>query len=267
MKQESVTRPSAAGRTELLSRLAGLLALAALAAGCGGDDEGILGRGSEHMKLNADVPATLDDPGKAGSAPPANSTFAELDELSRRRQHGDPAPPPPPADIEIIDFDDVVKMAQEAEQAGDMERARQYYLAAQNLVADSGPEEWRRAGIMRTLGFFYQMKYGNSQLAIEAFEEYIRLQEIAHGPNSNQVADALIDLTGIYNQMGRKESSLALYERAAAIREKNDGPDSRSLAQILGWWADILRQLGREGEARPLFDRHKRILADLEKTQ
>lgn len=243
--------------------LLGVLALAALTAGCGEGEEGIMGKGSEHMKLNADVPATL-DPAPADSGQPVNGAFARLDELSRRTAGADAAVPPPPPPIEIIDFDQVVEMAREAEKADDMERARQYYLAALNLVVDSGPEEWRHAGIMRTLGFFYHFKYGNTELAIEAFDEYIRLQEQAHGPESNQVADALIDLTGVYNQIGRHGESLALYERAAKIREKNDGPNSRSLAQVLGWWADILRQTGREGEAKPLFERHKKILADLE---
>ena len=103
---------------------------------------------------------------------------------------------------------------------------------------------------------------GKFAQAVPLAQQVLAIREKALGPEHPDVALALNNLAGLYDDQGRYAEAEPLYKRALAIYEKALGPDHPDVAQALNNLALLHRHQGRYAEAEPLY---KRALAIYEK--
>ncbi len=103
---------------------------------------------------------------------------------------------------------------------------------------------------------------GKFAQAVPLAQQVLAIREKALGPEHPDVALALNNLAGLYDDQGRYAEAEPLYKRALAIYEKALGPDHPDVALALNNLAALYDKQGRTAEAEPL---HKRALAVFEK--
>jgi tetratricopeptide (TPR) repeat protein len=86
-------------------------------------------------------------------------------------------------------------------------------------------------------------------------ERALAIDEAVYGPDHPEVAIGLINLAGIWRDLGQLATARPLAERALAIDEAAYGPDHPEVATDLINLAGIWRDLGQLATARPLAER------------
>jgi tetratricopeptide (TPR) repeat protein len=108
----------------------------------------------------------------------------------------------------------------------------------------------------------YLLTQGQPNAAYPLFEQALRLNEAAHGPDDPSVAAGLNNLAVTLTQQGRAADARPLLERALRIDQAAHGPDHSTVAQDLNNLATVLYQLGQPDEAQQLLRQALRIDED-----
>ncbi len=95
---------------------------------------------------------------------------------------------------------------------------------------------------------------GRKEEAAHYFEQALAIREEAHGPPHPTMADDLVHLAELYQELGQYAEALPLLKRALAIWERNL-PDHPIVATCLEKLASLYWELGQYAEALPLLKR------------
>jgi tetratricopeptide (TPR) repeat protein len=118
-------------------------------------------------------------------------------------------------------------------------------------AAEPGAPEWRTLSAQADDLY----REGQTDRALEAYGQALKLAEEALGPDHPDVASVLNGFGYLYYRQKRYAEAEPLYKRALEIRDKAFGPDTLDLAWSLFNLGDVYRDQDRYAEAEPLFKR------------
>ena len=126
------------------------------------------------------------------------------------------------------------------------------------IAAANFPDEDNRVGaaVLSNIGLSYSRE-GLPAEALAAYEEALAVNERVYGATHYYVANVLVNMARLFDDLGRLDEGLAAAARATAIQDEVLPPGHCELLVGRRIHAALLRQLGRRAEAvamlEPLF--------------
>jgi tetratricopeptide (TPR) repeat protein len=99
-------------------------------------------------------------------------------------------------------------------------------------------------------------------LAVECYEECLRIRRSELGPDHEKVADALIAMGNVQSDMDRTDEAMRSYQEALKIRTMVYGEHDESVAAVLQYMGTMEFRAGNHEKARDLLTEFIRIRRD-----
>ena len=111
---------------------------------------------------------------------------------------------------------------------------------------------------LKNIGIVHREKQ-EYDLAVECYEECLRIRIAELGPEHEKVADALIAMGMVLGDMEKPEDSMRSYQEALRIRTTVFGEHDENVAQVLQYMGTLEARLGNNDKARDLLSEFIRI--------
>lgn len=114
---------------------------------------------------------------------------------------------------------------------------------------------------LKNIGNVHREKQ-EQELAVECYEECLRIRRAELGPEHEKVADALIAMGNVQSDMQRTEEAMRSYQEALKIRTFVFGEHDESVAAVLQYMGTMEFRAGNHIKARDLLTEFIRIRRD-----
>ena len=114
---------------------------------------------------------------------------------------------------------------------------------------------------LKNIGNVHREKQ-EQDLAVECYEECLRIRRTELGPDHEKVADALIAMGNVQSDMDRNDEAMRSYQEALKIRTMVFGEHDESVAAVLQYMGTMEFRSGNHEKARDLLTEFIRIRRD-----
>ena len=114
---------------------------------------------------------------------------------------------------------------------------------------------------LKNIGNVHREKQ-EQELAVECYEECLRIRRAELGPEHEKVADALIAMGNVQSDMERTDEAMRSYQEALKIRTMVYGEHDESVAAVLQYMGTMEFRTGNHEKARDLLTEFIRIRRD-----
>ena len=139
----------------------------------------------------------------------------------------------PAAEGEAVDWQALLKKAEDLGREGDLDRAiAAGEQALRRAELELGPDHPDLAKVLDKIADLYR-EDGLLQEAEPLWIRSLAIREKALGPDHPDVAEGLNGLAAYYEKLGRDAEAVTFYDRLLAVREKSLGPEHPQVATVL----------------------------------
>jgi tetratricopeptide (TPR) repeat protein len=114
---------------------------------------------------------------------------------------------------------------------------------------------------LKNIGNVHREKQ-EQELAVECYEECLRIRKAELGPDHEKVADALIAMGNVLSDMQRTDEAMRSYQEALKIRTLVFGEHDESVAAVLQYMGTLEFKANNHAKARDLLTEFIRIRRD-----
>lgn len=107
--------------------------------------------------------------------------------------------------------------------------------------------------LMNSMGILSACIRNQNELAMDYFEEALRIRQTVLGEKHPVVADTIHNIGGVYAKQNRLEEAMTLYQKALEIRREHYGCENLLLAKTMNNLGIVHARLNQLGEAMDYF--------------